>query len=283
MNFAGSNTRNQRISRGILIAFMSLIALIELFPLIWLVDFSLAKSGDLFASNILIAPNPPQWQNYVTAFVDGKVLHFLYNSVLVNAITVVATIFISLMVAYACTRMKWKLNRTVMNILLLGMMIPIHATLLPNFLIYNKVGMIDTVFALLVPYIAFSLPQGIFIMSSFLESVPRALEESALIDGCGVYRIIFKIVLPITKPPIITIAIMTFLNNWNEFIMAMTYLTSDTWRTLPFSVLQFQGQYASNYAVQFAVMALTALPALIVYILLNEQITKGIVVGAVKG
>ncbi len=283
MNFAGSNTKSRRITRGLLIAFMSVIAFIELFPLIWLVDFSLAKSGDLFASNILIAPNPPQWQNYYTAFVDGKVLHFLFNSITVNTITVIATILISLMVAYACTRMKWKLNRTVMNILLLGMMIPIHATLLPNFLIYNKVGMVDSIFALLVPYIAFSLPQGIFIMASFLESVPRALEESALIDGCGVYRIIFKIVLPITKPSIVTIAIMTFLNNWNEFVMAMTYLTSDKWRTLPFSVLQFQGQYASNYAVQFAVMALTAFPALIVYILLNEQITKGIVVGAVKG
>jgi len=283
MNFAGSNTKSRRITRGLLIAFMSVIAFVELFPLIWLVDFSLAKSGDLFASNILIAPNPPQWQNYYTAFVDGKVLHFLFNSITVNTITVIATILISLMVAYACTRMKWKLNRTVMNILLLGMMIPIHATLLPNFLIYNKVGMVDSIFALLVPYIAFSLPQGIFIMASFLESVPRALEESALIDGCGVYRIIFKIVLPITKPSIVTIAIMTFLNNWNEFVMAMTYLTSDKWRTLPFSVLQFQGQYASNYAVQFAVMALTAFPALIVYILLNEQITKGIVVGAVKG
>jgi len=283
MNFAGSNTKSRRMTRGLLIAFMSVIAFVELFPLIWLVDFSLAKSGDLFASNILIAPNPPQWQNYYTAFVDGKVLHFLFNSITVNTITVIATILISLMVAYACTRMKWKLNRTVMNILLLGMMIPIHATLLPNFLIYNKVGMVDSIFALLVPYIAFSLPQGIFIMASFLESVPRALEESALIDGCGVYRIIFKIVLPITKPSIVTIAIMTFLNNWNEFVMAMTYLTSDKWRTLPFSVLQFQGQYASNYAVQFAVMALTAFPALIVYILLNEQITKGIVVGAVKG
>lgn len=283
MNFAGSNTKSRRMTRGLLIAFMSVIAFVELFPLIWLVDFSLAKSGDLFASNILIAPNPPQWQNYYTAFVDGKVLHFLFNSIVVNTITVIATILISLMVAYACTRMKWKLNRTVMNILLLGMMIPIHATLLPNFLIYNKVGMVDSIFALLVPYIAFSLPQGIFIMASFLESVPRALEESALIDGCGVYRIIFKIVLPITKPSIVTIAIMTFLNNWNEFVMAMTYLTSDKWRTLPFSVLQFQGQYASNYAVQFAVMALTAFPALVVYILLNEQITKGIVVGAVKG
>jgi raffinose/stachyose/melibiose transport system permease protein len=283
MNFAGTNTKSRRAVRYLLIAFMSVVAFVELFPLIWLVDFSLAKSGDLFASNLLIVPHPPQWKNYVTAFVDGKVLHFLCNSIFVNAITVVATILISLMVAYACTRMRWKLNRTVMNILLLGMMIPIHATLLPNFLIYNKAGMVDTVFALLIPYIAFSLPQGIFIMASFLESVPHALEESALMDGCGVYRIIFQIILPITKPSIVTIAIMTFLNNWNEFVMAMTYLTSDKWRTLPFSVLQFQGQYSSNYAVQFAVMALTALPALLIYILLNEQITKGIVVGAVKG
>lgn len=283
MNFSGSKMKTRKVTRGLIIAFMSLVAFIELFPLVWLVDFSLARSGDLFASNILIALNPPQWKNYLTAFVDGKVPHFFFNSLVVNAITVVATVLISLMVAYACTRMKWKRSKTVMNILLLGMMIPIHATLLPNFLIYNKMGLVDTVFALLIPYIAFSLPQGIFIMSSFLESVPRALEESALIDGCSVYRIIFEIILPITKPPIITIAIMTFLNNWNEFVMAMTYLNSDKWRTLPFSVLQFQGQYASNYAVQFAVMALTALPALIVYIVLNEQITKGIVVGAVKG
>jgi raffinose/stachyose/melibiose transport system permease protein len=262
---------------------MSIVAIGELFPLVWLFDFSLAKSGDLFASNVLIWPNPPQWQNYATAIKDGNMVQFFINSVLVNSITVAATVVISLMAAYACTRMRWKLNRTVMNILLLGMMIPIYATLLPNYIIYNALSITDTIWGLLIPYIAFSLPQGIFIMSGFLDGVPHELEESAVIDGCGIFRIIFRIVFPLVKPAIVTIAIMTFLNNWNEFVMAMTYLSSNTWKTLPFSVINFTGQYYSNYAVQFAVMALSALPALIVFILLNKQITKGITIGAVKG
>ena len=262
---------------------MLIVAVGQLFPLIWLFDFSLAKSGDLFASNLLIIPDPPQWENYVTAFIDGKVLKYLFNSIIVNVVTVVATVIISILTAYGCTRMKWKLNKTTMGILLLGMMIPIHATLLPNFILYSKINLTDSIFALLIPYIAFALPQGIFIMSSFLEGIPKALEEAAVMDGCGIYRIIFQIIFPLMKPAMITIAIMTFLNSWNEFTMAMTYLESDKYRTLPFSVLNFAGQYASNYAVQFAVMVLTALPALIVFILLNEQITKGVTIGAVKG
>lgn len=283
MDFVGKNTKTKKIGRFLLIAFMIIVAMGQLFPLIWLFDFSLAKSGDLFASDLLIIPDPPQWKNYVTAFVDGKILKYLFNSIIVNVITVVATVTISLLVAYACTRMKWKLSKTTMGILLLGMMIPIHATLLPNFILYSKMNLTDSIFALLIPYIAFALPQGIFIMSSFLEGVPKALEEAAVMDGCGIYRIIFQIIFPMMKPAMITISIMTFLNSWNEFTMAMTYLDSDKYRTLPFSVLNFAGQYASNYAVQFAVMVLTALPALIVFILLNEQITKGITVGAVKG
>lgn len=128
-----------------------------------------------------------------------------------------------------------------------------------------------------------SADAGLFQMTSFLESIPVELEEAAVMDGCGIYRIIFQIITPMLKSSIATVAIMTFLNNWNEFMMASTYLSSQKWKTLPFSVLEFTGQYSSNYAVQFAVMALTAAPAVIVYILLNKHITKGAAMGAVKG
>lgn len=128
-----------------------------------------------------------------------------------------------------------------------------------------------------------SADAGFFQMTSFLESIPVELEEAAVMDGCGIYRIIFQIITPMLKSSIATVAIMTFLNNWNEFMMASTYLSSQKWKTLPFSVLEFTGQYSSNYAVQFAVMALTAAPAVIVYILLNKHITKGAAMGAVKG
>lgn len=283
MDFVGQNVKAKKIGRRILIGLMLVVAGIQLFPLIWLFDFSLAKSSELFASNLLIIPDPIQWDNYKIAFVDGKVLKYLFNSIVVNGITVAATVIISLLVSYACTRMRWKFSKLVMGVLLLGMMIPIHATLLPNFILYSKLNITDSIFALLIPYIAFALPQGIFIMASFLEGIPKALEEAAVIDGCGIYKVIFLIILPIMKPAMVTISIMTFLNSWNEFTMAMTYLESDRFKTLPFAVLNFAGQYASNYAVQFAVMVLTALPALVVFILLNEQITKGVTIGAVKG
>lgn len=273
----------QRIKKGCLWLILSVVAVIQIFPLIWLVDFSLASSTEMFTNGLLIIPEKIQWGNYVTAFVDGHFLLYLKNSILINGLAVILVIFISIMAAYACRRMRWKLSGLVKTILLLGMMIPIHATLLPNYKIYNTLGLTDTMWALLIPYVAFSLPQGLFLMTGFIDSIPWELEEAAVMDGCGIYRIVFQIITPMLKPSIATVAIMTFLNNWNEFMMASTYLSSEKWKTLPFSVLEFTGQYSSNYAVQFAVMALTAEPAVIVYIILNKHITKGVAMGAVKG
>lgn len=275
--------KRKPIGKVILWIILLAMAVIQLFPLIWLVDFSLASSSEMFTSGLLIVPEKIRWDNYVTAFVDGNFLHYLKNSVLINVLAVVLVVVISIMAAYACRRMKWKLSGFVKTMLLLGMMIPIHATLLPNYKIYSTIHLTDTIWALLIPYVAFSLPQGMFLMTGFIDSIPMELEEAAVMDGCGIYRIVFGIVTPLLKPSIATVSIMTFLNNWNEFIMASTYLNSPKWKTLPFSVLEFTGEYSSNYAVQFAVMALTAAPAVIVYIILNKHITKGVAMGAVKG
>ncbi len=275
--------KGQNIKKAVLWLVLLAVAVIQLFPLIWLVDFSLGSSTEMFTKGLLIIPEKIRWDNYVKAFVDGNFLHYLKNSILINTLAVIFVIIISIMAAYACQRMQWKLNHLVKTILLLGMMIPIHATLLPNYKIYNGIHMTDTIWALLIPYVAFSLPQGLFLMTGFLEAIPVELEEAAVMDGCGIYRILAQIITPLLKPSIATVAIMTFLNNWNEFMMASTYLSSPTWKTLPFSVLEFTGEYSSNYAVQFAVMSLTAAPAVIVYIILNKHITKGVAMGAVKG
>ena len=260
-----------------------LVAVVQIFPLVWLLDFSLASSTEMFTSGLLIIPKKLQWENYVNAFVNGHFLLYLKNSIIINGLAVLLVIIVSIMAAFACRRMEWKLSGFVKTLLLMGMMIPIHATLLPNYKIYSQLGLTDTIWALLIPYVAFSLPQGLFLMTSFLEAVPKELEEAAVMDGCGIYRIIFQIITPMLKASIATVAIMTFLNNWNEFMMASTYLSSPKWKTLPFSVLEFTGEYSSNYAAQFAVMALTAAPAVLVYTLLNKHITKGVAMGAVKG
>lgn len=262
---------------------MILLALIQLFPLIWLVDFSLCKSNQLFTSGILVWPEELQWGNYTKALLGSNFLHYLGNSILVNVLAVILVVIISVMAAFACNRMRWKLSGPVSILLMMGLMIPIHATLLPNYMIFDRIGVLDTLFALLIPYVAFSLPQGFFLTSSYMDSVPKELEEAAIMDGCGIYRTLLIIVLPMMKSSLTTVAIMTYLNNWNEFIMAMTYLSSPTWKTLPFAILEFTGQYSSDYAIQFAVMTLSALPAIIIYVLLNKHITKGVAMGAVKG
>ena len=269
--------------KPLLWAVLILVAVVQIFPLIWLADFSLASSNEMFTSGLLVIPKKIQWGNYVKAFIDGHFLLYLKNSILINGLAVILVLLVSIMAGFACRRMNWKLRGLVKTLLLMGMMIPIQATLLPNYKIFNQLGLTDTIWALLIPYVAFSLPQGLFLMSSFMESIPVELEEAAVMDGCGIYRIVFRIITPMMKSSIATVSIMTFLNNWNEFMMASTYLSSPKWKTLPFSVLEFTGQYSSNYAVQFAVMALTAAPAVIVYILLNKHITKGVAMGAVKG
>lgn len=283
MDFAGKNHKKQTIGKIVIMVLLVFVAAIQIFPLIWLFDFSLASSNELFTNGLLIIPKKIQWGNYVKAFVDGQFLLYLRNSLLINGLAVIIVLVISIMASFAITRMNWKLSPLVRNVLLLGMMIPIHATILPNFQIYNDLGLTDTIWALLIPYVAFSLPQGVFLTSSFMDSIPKELEEAALIDGCNIYRMIAVIITPMMKASIATVSIMTFLNNWNEFMMASTFLSSKTWKTLPFSVLEFTGEYSSNYAVQFAVMTLTALPAIVIYILLNKHITKGVAAGAVKG
>ena len=283
MEQVGAKAKRKKITKPILWIVLIIVAVIQIFPLIWLLDFSLASSSEMFTNGLLIIPKKIQWDNYVKAFVDGNFLWYLKNSVLINGLAVLLVIVVSIMSAFACRRMKWKLSMFVKTLLLMGLMIPIHATLLPNYKIYSQLGLTDTIWALLIPYVAFSLPQGLFLMTSFMESIPVELEEAAVMDGCGIYRIIFQIITPMLKSSIATVAIMTFLNNWNEFMMASTYLSSDKWKTLPFSVLEFTGEYSSKYAVQFAVMALTAAPAVIVYIILNKHITKGVAMGAVKG
>lgn len=269
-------------SRTAIFIILLLFACVQLFPLIWLVDFSLCKNGDMFGASILKWPSPPQFQNYATAWVNGNIPRFFLNSVIVNAATIVLTIVLVLTLSYAFTRMEWKLRGLFLGIVLLGLMIPIHVTLLPNYFTFKAVGIKNSYFALIIPYVAFSLPIGVFLMTSFMESTPKAIEEAAVIDGCGVWRIIYNVVLPLNKPAIVAIVVTTFLSSWNEFIMAMTYLSNDVYRTLPFAVYNFKGRYSSNYSVQFAVMTITALPALILYIIFNEQMTKGILLGSVK-
>jgi raffinose/stachyose/melibiose transport system permease protein len=255
---------------------------IQIFPLLWLIDFSLLNNSDLFGPKILVWPERPRLENYAKAWIDGDIPRLFLNSLIVNAVTIILTVLLVSMLSYAFTRMIWKLRKLFFRLVITGLMIPIHVTLLPNFFTFSAAGLRNSYLGLIIPYTAFSLPIGVFLLSSYMESMSKAVEESAVIDGCGVWRIIFNIVVPLNKPALTAVVVTTFLNSWNEFIMAVTYLNDNRFRTLPFSVYNFAGRYSADYAVQFAVMAITALPTIILFIIFNEQMTKGIMLGSVK-
>jgi len=272
-----------RIARFVFVLFMVLLVFVELFPLIWLFDFSLLKSGDFFGSDILKWPNPPMWKNYTDAYKNAHIPLLFGNSLLISAVSIFLIIACSVPLSYALTRMTWKLRSTVMALVMAAMIIPIYSTLLPSFSLFNQVGMLNTYWALILPYAAFQIPISMFIITGFMESVPRALEEAAVMEGLSVPGLIFKIVLPILKPAIATVAVLAFLACWNEFIMAVTYIDKDAFRTLPFAVVYFMGQYSSNYGAQFAVLAMISIPSILIYVGFTDQINRGITAGAVKG
>lgn len=272
-----------RLSRILLYTFMTVVGVLQLFPLIWLFNYSLLKSGDFFGDAIFQIPSPPQWGNYVSAFTQGNVLPYFFNSILITFVSVAITSVVSVLLAYALVRMKWKFSALIMNIILLGMMIPIHATLLPNFIIFNEVGLLNSYWALILPYTAFNIPISMFIITGFMATIPKSLEEAAVVDGAGIWTVLVKIIFPITKPAIATVSVINFIACWNEFIMAYTFITSDKFKTLPFSIIQFTGQYSSNYGAQFAVMSLIAIPSIIIYLIFTDEINKGLMAGSVKG
>lgn len=271
------------LSRILSIFLCSLASIGCLFPLVWLINFSLVKTNQMFNGQIFLWPETIEWKNYQLALNEGKVPQYLVNSVMITVLSVGLIILLSVMMSYGFTRMKWKISKLVLNMVLLGFMIPIHSTLLPNFLTFAELKMQDNPLALIIPYVAFGLPQATFIMTGFMHTIPDAVEESAFMDGSSIFRLLFQIIVPMVKPAIVTVVITSFISIWNEFIMAATFLSSDRFRTLPFSVWNFQGQYSANLSAQFAVMTLSALPSLVAYVILNKHITKGMAAGAVKG
>ncbi|MGA2640483.1 MAG: carbohydrate ABC transporter permease [Spirochaetia bacterium] len=275
--------RNRRAGRAVLYLFLIVLAALQLFPLLWVFDYSLLKSGDLFGPELLKLPVHPQWGNYIRAWVDGKIPRYFLNSTIVVASSVAASTLISFCLAYSITRMKWRLKPVAVAAVTMGMVVPIHTTLLPNFLWFNYFGLINTHLGLIIPYVAFTLSFNTLVFMGQLRTLPRSMEESAFMDGASWPRIFWSVVAPMAGGATVTVCLMSFLNNWNEFIMAYTYLATDDLRTLPFAIIKFQGAYRSDYAIQFACMTLVAAVPLVLYFFFSKRIMAGVTAGALKG
>ncbi|MNS26939.1 Inner membrane ABC transporter permease protein YcjP [compost metagenome] len=188
------------------------------------------------------------------------------------------------MFSFAVTRMRFgRIAAVLFGAVLIGMLIPNNAMMLPIYTLVNKLGILNTHLALIIPYIGNAIPFTVIILAAFMRSLPGEIEEAAVMDGLSASGIFAKIVLPLTVPAIVTVFIVNFLGNWNEFLLANYFLSKDTLRTLPVGMVQFRNQYQMNYAQMSAGIVYSVVPVIVIYAFLQEKIIEGVTAGGVKG
>lgn len=257
--------------------------LVSLFPLYWMFTFSLKENSEIFGENVIGLPRKWLWSNYSTVLTTGNMALYFLNSILVTGITILLTSVFALMATYALNRMEWKGRKLANSVFMLGLTVPIHAAILPVFIILRNLKMLNSYQSLIIPYVAFALAMAILVSGSFMVNIPKELEEAACIDGCGVFGIFFRVILPLMKPAISTISIFTFLSAWNELMFAVIFISDSKYRTLPVGIQTLSGAYTTDWGPIGAALVIATFPTLLVYCFMSKKVQNSLIAGAVKG
>lgn len=250
-------------------------------PIYYIVVTSLKDQAAFFASNPLLPPDSATLGNYAFVLEAGFARYFL-NSVIVTVGSVVPALVVSFMAAYAIVRGQgWFLTAT-NRIFLLGLAIPLHATIIPIYWMITRAHLYDTLLALVLPSIAFAIPISVLILSNFLRDVPRELFESMRLDGCSDWSMLWRLALPLTRPAVVTVGVYTSLNVWNGFLFPLILTQSPEQRVLPLSLWTFQGEFQVNIPAVLASVVLATLPLLVVYVVARRQLVSGMIAGFSK-
>lgn len=252
----------------ILIAF----SLTVLFPVVWMVLASLKTQQEIFLHPLAL-PRDPQWRNYIDAAQSGFPVYVL-NSVIVTVGAVIPMVLVSVLAAYGLARREFFGRRGIYVIVVLAYAIPFHAVLVPLYTMVDSMGLLNTHLGLILPNIALGIPFSVVILYAFFLDFPQELEEAARLDGCGPARVLFSIVLPLSGPAVLSVIIFQSISVWNEFLWASIATSSDDIRPWTAGIMQFQGEYASDWPRILAVISAMMVPLLIVYIAAQKHFVR---------
>ena len=275
-------TTKSRIVKAIIYIFLVFMAILYLAPLLWVFLVSFKTTKEIF-TNPFGMPESFNLENFTFAWTAGRLGTATLNSFIVCTVTLLLSLIIGSMAAFAIGRLRWKFSGAALTYFLIGMMIPVHCVMIPLFTRFAKIGLSNTLTGLVLPYLTFSLPLTIYIMTGFFRSMPNELIESACIDGATVGQIFIMIALPVCKTGLFVTGLMSFVNNWNELLLAMVFISDDNKKTLPVALSKFVGPYNTNYSQMFAAIIVAVIPTIIVYCAFSNQIVDGLTAGAVKG
>lgn len=262
--------------------FMIFFVFLSVGPLLW-AFISSFKSYSEINSSALSWPSSFRPDNYIDAFRYAPIAKYFSNSVIIVGCSVLVTVTLVALCAYVISRFDFQLKMVIILAVSASLMLPAQAISQPLFTIFQKLGIFDTKLGLVIVYSAMGIPMSFFVMVSYYKTIPMALEESAYIDGASFMQTFLRVVLPLAKPGLVTIALLQFINIWNEFYFALMLTSGDSARTVPIALNYYMGTFANNYSALFAAVVLTVLPTIVLFIVLQKQVMESLTAGAVKG
>ena len=270
----------QKIATTLRYVVMTIFALTTITPFLWLLLSSFKTNSEIYA-NPFGLPATLNFENYRTAWNSAHIGQNLLNSAIISTCAVALLLLIGSMAAYVLTRVSP--NVFFYTYFTLGIMIPVHTILIPTFILMKNFSLYNTLYGMIILYAVSNLSLAIFILAGFMKSIPKEIEEAAIMDGCSLPQVFFKIIFPLSQPGLATVGILTFLNCWNEYLFAYVLISKNELKTLTQGIYALQGAYNTNYGPLTAGLVIAIVPVLIIYMIFQEQVIAGMTAGAVKG
>ncbi len=277
-----STARNRWADQLLLYLVASFVALIVLIPLVTAVINGFKNNADLLMHPFGL-PQVWQWQNYASVLQSNSFWRQMLNSSLVMVATAIGVVVLASMAAFVFARMTFRGRDLLFNFFTLGLLFPIAVAILPLYITLRQANLVDSLWGVILPQVAFGLPGNILILRGFFASIPRELDEAAAIDGCTPAGYFVRILLPLMRPALAAVAVLTMVASWNNFFLPLLVLNSEQLYTLPLGIQQFQGQFGTDWGRVLAFVSLALVPTIGFYLLAERQIIAGLTAGAVKG
>jgi len=271
-----------RIIIGSTNVFLLLFAITAIYPIVWMIYNSL-KTGAEFAQSIFALPMSLNLENYQAIFSTNRIFIALGNSLFNSVLSTTGIVVLAFIVAYFLARYRFPGRNLLYAFFLFGLLVPVYGLLVPIFIQFKSVGLLNNRWTLIPPYIAFGLSSAIFLIEGYIRSIPTKIEEAASMDGASLPQLLFRVIFPICRPIIATVGILSFLSNWNEFAFALVLLRDDALKTIPLWLNTFRGERTVNYTGLMAALTIASIPVILIYLVFREKIMQGFIAGSVKG
>lgn len=259
-----------------------LLVLLSIFPIIWLFLTSVKSTNEIYSWPVKLFPSQPTFQNYVNLFNMGSFGRYYLNSFIVSGSATILILITGTLAAYSFARIQFKAKRTLMMVVLALLLFPPVAVVPPLFLIFRNLNLINNYISLILGHTALYLPLAIWILTNYFRTLPKNIEDSALIDGCTTFQMIFKILLPMSLPGLIAAGLITFVFSWNEFLLSLVLLSKNEMRTVVVGISLYPGEYSFPWELISSAIILAIIPIILLTLIFQKYIISGLTAGATK-